>query len=78
MKRTDYTALCEVLKKLKELGMDVDNTTIPLQDKSEIISPLSETVDKLNLYLAKNRQALEKRVYKKTGTFSDFIKEIFG
>jgi len=75
MKSTDYTKGCEILATLSKLGSDIDKMSIPLEEKTVLISSLKQPYDVINLWLIRGRSEAENDKGEKVG-FTKFLHNI--
>lgn len=77
MNRTDYTTGCEITDQIKEIGKLVSQMDITFEEKTALLSPLRESLNTFEIWLAKGRHEAEREVYKEKSTFKNLIKHLW-
>jgi len=76
MKALDYTKGCEAIETLREAGKIIDSMECSFSEKSQLLTPISDSICNINTWLAKGRQEAENEVFIEPTTFRGFIQNI--
>ena len=77
MNRQDYTTGCEITDNLKEIGKLVSEMDITFEEKTALLSPLRESLNTFDIWLAKGRYEAEQEILKEKSTFKGFLRYLF-
>lgn len=76
MNRLDYQKGHEALAKLREVGKIIASMDCSLQEQNNLLAPVADAVDTINVALAKGRKQAESEVFIEPTTFRGFIQNI--